>query len=145
MRRPAISKRSTKFDLNVITLRFKGIEKKLPYQIGNLAVNWFKNGFRKGGGMTNRSRSGWQERSIYSREKDKGRAILVKSGNLRSDIKRRETRFNRIVIATRSIDYASYHNNGTKTMPKREFIGDRAQLNKRIKTLITQNIEKAFK
>lgn len=85
-------------------------KKTLPRILGNIAENHFKEGFRKGGGMTNESRGGWKKR----KQPAPGRALLVKSGKLRRDVRLRRATFNRIVVGTSSMtgDYANIHNEG---------------------------------
>ena len=117
-------------------------KKSMPAKIANTAVNHFKEGFVKGGGQTNKSKGGWKKRKY---NKDKGRATLVKSGDLKRDIKVRETNWNRIVVGTQNVKYASYHNEGTHKLPQREFIGDSKELEKKVEKIIKENLRKAFR
>lgn len=114
----------------------------LPVVIGNKVKNHFKLGFRKGGGQTDDSRGGWKPRKVNTGRR---RAILVKSGNLRADLRRRETSFNRTVVGTRAVDYSSYHNEGTRKLPKREHIGDSREMNRAIEKLIEKKLDNIFK
>jgi len=139
-------KRVTKgFDLDKKFRFFMHEKKDLPLILGNLAKNHFLEGFEKGGGQTNDSLNGWQQRVII----DGGRAILVKSGMLRRDIKLKKYSFNRIVVGTSGItqDYASVHNKGYKkrNIPKREFIGKSNVLNKKIIKKIIFELNKVMK
>lgn len=118
------------------------LKRELPAKIANTAVNHFKEGFRRGGGMTDKSRSGWKPRKNNT---DPGRAILVKSGDLKRDVRKRKTDFRRIVVGTQNIKYADYHNNSTPRLPRREFIGESEKLNTKIERLIINSIEKAFR
>ena len=106
------------FNIDEVMKSFKKEKSQLPTILGNLAKNHFVEGFRKGGGQTNKSISGWKKRNY-----DTGRATLVKSGKLRRDIKVRHKSFNRIVIGTGNItsDYAKAHNEGAKmTVTKKQ-------------------------
>lgn len=106
------------FNLDQVLKGFKKEKKELPTILGNLAKNHFVEGFRKGGGQTDDSAGGWKERGT-----DPGRAILVKSGKLRRDIRVRKKSFSRIVVGTGNIttDYAEAHNKGaTMTVTKKQ-------------------------
>ncbi len=101
-----------KHDLEKIEHSFKEIKSHVPVILGNLAVNHFKEGFRYGGYMTDDSAHGWKGRQFT---KGVGqRAILVKSGKLKNDIKLTEANFNRIIIGTTSLtqNYATIQNRG---------------------------------
>lgn len=93
--------------------------------IAETSLNHFLEGFRKGGYMTDASKGGWQRR----KKPDPGRALLVKSGDLRRDINVQTVTSELVVIGTKRIPYAAVHNEGLRvhrrnfTMPKREFIG----------------------
>lgn len=99
------------FEFDKVLKNMSRDKKQMPLILGNIAKNHFLEGFRKGGGQTDASRGGWKERKT-----DPGRAILVKSGKLRRDIKVRKATFNKIVIGTGGItkDYAEAQNEGTK-------------------------------
>jgi len=74
------------------------------------------------------------------------RAILYgkKSGVLSKSITGTVKNWDKIVIGT-TVDYAKYHNEGTAHIPKRQFIGDSAILNKKIVNLIEIQINAIFK
>ena len=132
-------------------------------EIAETSKNHFLEGFRKGGYQTNASAGGWQQRQ----ETDAGRAILVKSGALRRDIDVKRITKNSVIIGTNRIQYAAAHNEGLEVperrargrkalkmkiggetiyrksaagfkMPKREFIGQSDQLNKKNSYLISE-------
>jgi phage gpG-like protein len=107
----------------------------MPKIVGNMAKNHFLEGFRKGGGQTDKSRSGWKPRkparSARQKGKDSGRALLVLTGNMRGGISMRSSSFRRTVVNVINIPYAIYHNRGQGKIPQREFIGLSADLNKR--------------
>lgn len=98
------------FNLDKLSRGFKQEKKELPRKIGNIAEQHFRSGFRKGGGQTNESTGGWKKRKRPA----PGRAILVKSGKLRRDVRLRRYSWNMIRVATSSMtsDYASIHNTG---------------------------------
>jgi phage gpG-like protein len=124
-------KRIGSFKIKEQKAEFKKFKSDAPLILGNIAVNHFKMGFRRGGHQTEASKDGWAKR----RNPDRGRAILVKRGKLKRSIRIRGRRFNRITIGTSGVPYASRHNEGMK-MPKREFIGASKALEKKIEKQI---------
>lgn len=116
--------------------------KTLPRRLANMAKNHFLKGFRRGGRMTNASRSGWAKRKG---KKDSSRAILVKTGQLRNDIDVRFVSSNRAIVGTQAVKYAPFLNEGTSNMPAREFIGESTLLNKKILEEIEKTIREVFR
>jgi len=127
------------FGFKKFSSKFRSFKKTMPLIIANEAKNHFIEGFRKGGGQTDASRSGWRARKRAD-SNSRSRAILVKSGDLRADIKNREVNFNRIVVGTRNIAYAVAHNEGESPQPQREFIGDSKVLEMKIQRLIHREL-----
>lgn len=132
---------------------FKGLKRKLrrfkqtmPRVVASEARNHFLEGFRKGGGQTDNSRSGWQPRkparTPREAQRSQGRAILVKSGNMRDDIKARTVSFRKVTINTIHIPYAIFHNRGDKNLPQREFIGDSKVLERKIERIVDQQLDR---
>jgi phage gpG-like protein len=99
------------FDKHLSLKEFKRLQRKLPLLLGNEAKNHFVGGFRLGGGRTDNSRGGWKPRQ-FSFKRNKGRAVLTQSGDLRRSIQVREKTFARTVIGTSGILYAQIHNEG---------------------------------
>jgi phage gpG-like protein len=129
---------------------FKGIEKKARttlenamVEIGNSAKSFFVENFRKQG-FDDKNVEKWQPRK--KADKRAGRAILVKTGDLRRSIIRNPA--NRAALSVKistDLVYAARHNNGLKGMPKRQFMGDSYNLNERIKKIIVKRLDKTFK
>jgi phage gpG-like protein len=129
---------------------FKGIEKKARttlenamVEIGNSAKSFFVENFRKQG-FDNKSVERWQPRK--KADKRAGRAILVKTGDLRRSIIRNPA--NRAALSVKistDLVYAARHNDGLKGMPKRQFMGDSYNLNERIKKIIVKRLDNTFK
>jgi phage gpG-like protein len=129
---------------------FKGIEKKARttlenamVEIGNAAKSFFVENFRKQG-FDDKNVEKWQPRK--KADKRAGRAILVKTGDLRRSIIRNPA--NRAALSVKistDLVYAARHNNGLKGMPKRQFMGDSYNLNERIKKIIVKRLDKTFK
>jgi phage gpG-like protein len=129
---------------------FKGIEKKARttlenamVEIGNAAKSFFVENFRKQG-FDDKSVEKWKPRK--KDDKRAGRAILVKTGDLRRSIIRNPA--NRAALSVKistDLVYAARHNDGLKGMPKRQFMGDSYNLNERIKKIIVKRLDKTFK
>lgn len=129
---------------------FKGIEKKARttlenamVEIGNAAKSFFVENFRKQG-FDDKNVERWQPRK--KADKRAGRAILVKTGDLRRSIIRNPAnRASLSVKISTDLVYAARHNNGLKGMPKRQFMGDSYNLNERIKKIIVKRLDNTFK
>jgi phage gpG-like protein len=138
--------------------------------IGNEAKNHFVNSFRlqgfedktvekwkprkkkeaKGRGSKKSAAEAGTVRSVKA-----GRAILVKSGDLRRSIRREPVNkaAMKVTIAT-DLVYARIHNEGLMgkawgkapfKMPKRQFIGGSFTLNTKVKKTITKSLDRLFK
>lgn len=119
----------------------------LPVKLGNEAKNHFLQSFRNQG-FTDRGFQAWKPR----RTGKDGRAILVKTGNLRRSIKVGSARWERVAIGSYSIDYAKVHNYGLKAgrgkgfkMPKRQFIGDSEVLKRRLRAIVEKDFGRLIK
>ena len=125
-------------DLRTLINDFKTQRKALPAKLGNIAVKFFQDNFRREGFIDN-SLTRWQRRKRETR-RSRGKKILQNTGRLRRSIKRLTTTFGRIVIGTRGVPYAEVHNEGLGVMPKREFVGDSAKLEKLLQKRISKEI-----
>ena len=145
----AITKKTRGFNIGSLPKEFFLSKRKIPLRIANTAQRHFLEGFRRGGGSTNTSAGGWAprktSRSTRERKRSVGRAILVRSGKLRADIKKRKISFAKISVGTRSIPYADFTNEGTPRMKQREFIGDSRVLERKIDSIIRKEMNKIFK
>lgn len=79
----------------------------LPKKAGILAVNFFKNRFRKGSWL-DKTEEKWEKRK---RKSSTNRGILIKSGRLKRSIRVVKTTPNSITIGT-NVPYAQIHNEG---------------------------------
>lgn len=124
---------------------FLRLRRTLPILLGNKAKNFFVENFRKQGFDDNGVEK-WQPRKfsgLARQKKDSGRAILVKTGNLRRSIRVKSASMNKIIIGS-DLDYSAVHNYGTNKMPQRKFIGDSENLRKELTKTITKEIKKAL-
>lgn len=117
----------------------------LPPMIANLSKNHYLKGFKTGGKQTDLSRSGWKDRKKPDKKTAGRRAILVRTAHMKNDFDIRKTTKDEIVLGTNDTDYASYHNDGTKHLPQREFVGDSKALNMKVSKLINRELNKIFK
>jgi phage gpG-like protein len=65
------------------------------------------------------------------KKKDRGRKILVKTGKGRRSIRSRVMSANTARVMAHAV-YMGYHNRGDKPQPKRQFMGDSRELNKKL-------------
>lgn len=121
------------------------IKKTLPPILANTAKNHFIDGFKTGGGKTDQSIGGWRKRKTSGSRRDQMRPILVKTADLRSDIKKLFISFRKIVIGSQNVNYASYINEGTEKMPQREFIGKSRYLERKLARIIGMTFKKTLK
>lgn len=127
------------------------IEKKkrtLPKQVGNIAKNHFLDSFKKQGFVDN-SLDPWAARKTKDksdrRNPNSRRALLVKTGQLRRSIRVGRASWDRIEVGSFGIKYAARHNQGLAGMPKRQFIGESGQMNRKIREKIRSEIKNAFR
>ncbi|MDH4127163.1 MAG: hypothetical protein OEV44_00305 [Spirochaetota bacterium] len=122
------------FELNKSKQKFDAVKLTAPKIIANNSLNWFLEGFRKGGYKTDASKNGWQTRKPRKNESGNQRATLIKTGALRRDFQIIKAEFGKIILGTKNIPYAVRHNEGItdrlgRKMPKREFAGQSKELN----------------
>lgn len=138
--------------------------------VGNTARVFFIDNFRKQG-FDDKTVQKWKKRQVSERKGrgskksaseletvrsvKAGRAILVKTGDLRRSIIRNPA--NRAALTVKistDLAYAKIHNDGgmgkaygkhSFKMPKRQFIGDSYNLNEKVKAVIVKRLDKVFK
>lgn len=103
--------------------------------MGNDALNHFESSFRNQG-FTNETLVSWKARKRTERSRYGNRGILTGTGRLRRSLKRNKIGQYAIRISSNVI-YANVHNEGLTagrgngfTMPKRQFVGYSAKLNR---------------
>jgi phage gpG-like protein len=147
---------ATQFDFKRIQVKLKQAEKGLSLSLANIAKNSFLDNFKDQGFNGKK----WQEvqrrtagTKAFAGNKDRGkrtRAILQGkgSGRLRRDVansvnngvKNSELSYTLIVANP----YASYHNDGTAKIPKRQFVGMTPKLNRQILSKINEKLSKIW-
>jgi|ERR1035437_8679548 phage gpG-like protein len=104
--------------------------------IGVQAKNHFVDNFAKQGFDGNK----WERRKS---EKDSGRAILVKTGDLRNSIQVGMIDSTSVTIKS-DVPYASYINDGTDKMPARKILGESKELDRIIVKEVEKKINSIF-
>jgi hypothetical protein len=125
------------FSIKEKKVKFSRFKKEVPRLLANESRNHFLEGFRRGGGQTDRSRGGWKPRKS---RRQPSRAILVLSGALRRDISVLFSQWSKIVVGSINLPYARRHNEGLAGMPQREFIGESRSLKKKHIKIILRNL-----
>jgi len=95
-------------DLNIIEARFKSVLKAAPLLLGNHAVNFFLDSFKRQAWLGNRLQP-WAKRRQNKRRP--GRAILEDSGRQRRSIHITNIIGPQVTIGT-DVPYAKAHNEG---------------------------------
>lgn len=131
-------RRKGSFRINEKKAKFSRFKKEVPILLANKSRNHFLEGFRRGGGQTDKSRSGWAPRKS---RRQPSRAILVLSGALRRDISVLFSQWSKIIVGSINLPYSRRHNEGLAGMPQREFIGESRELKrKHIKIILRKLI-----
>lgn len=100
--------------LRRLSKELKQLENNLPRKLGNIAVNFYKDSFRRQGFIENTSVEKWkprQQRAVKGRRVFRPGATLVKSGRLRRSIKVTRLGPGFAEIGT-DVPYARAHNEG---------------------------------
>jgi phage gpG-like protein len=117
-----------------------------PTIVGKTAADFFTRNFDRQGFLNKGLRS-WQEvkRRTHPRKTPKGqtaagrRILFGETRNLSRSIDY-EAQKGRVVVYS-DVHYAPYHNEGTDKLPKRQFIGDSAELDQ----LVISELERKLK
>ena len=109
---------------------------KIAYELALEAKKHFEEGFKKGGGQTDASATGWKRLSSGKK------SYLTNTGRLRRSLKVRQQRGSYIVITT--VPYAKYNNNA-RYGKQREFIGRSRKLERKMISIIRKKYSKILK
>lgn len=117
--------------------RIKRLLRKLPRDVGNEALIFFNNLFKKEESPDGKK---WQARKVEGNaDRSNRRGLLIKSGRLRKSIRLSNVTSRSVVIGT-NVNYSKYHNDGTVKIPQRQFIGKSTFLNRRLQRMIMAKI-----
>ena len=165
---------ATKHNFKQVVQRYAKLKRNLPKLVGNEAIAFAKDNFRKGGFQdTPGTVTKWKKRRRGA-ERDKGRAVLVDTGTLKRSIRMTRMTANAVHIGS-DIKYAKAHNEGARIrgtarvrahqrrtkrgranvpahtrrfdfkLPKRQFIGPSLELARRINRRYNKELIKVFK
>jgi len=118
-----------KLNLGKKLANYKANKPRLMRLIANNAVNFFKVTNFEAEGFVDNGVKKWKPR----KDKDTGRRLLVKTGRGRQSIHTQLISAEKVVIVA-DAPYMKYHNDGTKKLPQRKFMGNS-------RTLDRQNIK----
>lgn len=144
---------ANQFGFDRVLRNMQQLKSELPTELANQAQNFFTGSWRSQAWDGN----DWQvpKRRIegtpeYKYPKKKGlgrrtRATLVQSGRLRRAVSNsiRNATFEKIQLIV-AVPYASYHNDGTDKLPKRQFMGDNPTLRAKQVETIKKQIDKVW-
>jgi hypothetical protein len=138
-----------KFNFDRVLKNLEAAKRQVPLKVANATVNFFADSWKRQG-FGNQS---WKARKKETK-KTEGKAILVGTGALSKAVQGslRIATWDKIQmivdvsnVSKSGYNYAIVHNNGTKTTPKRQFMGDNPELRKiQIKTY-KETIDKIWK
>lgn len=143
--------KSNKFNMKGMEQKARKALEAAIVDVGNTAKTFFVENFRKQG-FDDKNVQKWKPRKVA--DKRAGRAILVKTGDLRRSIIRNPA--NRAALTVKistDLAYAKIHNEGLIgkawgkhpfKMPKRQFMGDSYNLNEKVKAVIVKRLDKVF-
>jgi phage gpG-like protein len=104
-------------------------------KLGIVAKKYFLDSFRM---------KGWDGNKWQPRKDGSNRNLLVKTGKLKNSLVLSNATRNSITVST-NVDYASFHNDGTSKLSKREFMGPSRELDIISLVIINDEIKKIFK
>jgi len=119
-------------------------ERVVPKQVGNMMLNHFLQSFDDEAFSDGRQSSDpWAKRKHKTkRDRVAGRrGLLIQSGSLKGSMRVGSATMKKIAVGSYGIKYATFHNNGTKRLPKRQFIGESKMMNRKIRTLIKKKLK----
>jgi hypothetical protein len=137
-----------RWDMKKKLAEMKSAERTLPKRVGNVALNFYlKSWENEAFSYDSNGSDPWAKRkSATKRDKSTGkrRGLLVQSGSLIGSMRVKSATWNKIALGSYGLKYASYHNNGTGSLPQRQFIGKSLVLDRKIKRIINTAIKKVL-
>lgn len=134
-----------RWDMKKKLVEMRKFERAVPKQVGNMMLNHFLQSFDdEAFSDTRKSSDPWKQRSSKTkadRRTGRRRGLLIQSGSLKGSLRVNSATMKKIAVGSYGIKYATFHNNGTKRLPKRQFIGESQVLNRKIRTLIKKKLK----
>jgi len=125
-----------KFEIDELKAGFRKAERRIPILVAREVENHFKQNFRK---------KAFDKKPWASRKQADRGSLMNRTGRLKRSIQTIGTpSFDRLQVGS-NLDYAKVHNEGQGNMPKRQFIGQSKELDKKVVKIIEQELEKAIK
>lgn len=131
----------SKFNFAAKADKFRSMKSAILEKMALNAINQFKVANFDAQGFVDTTLQRWTPRK--SKRDNAGRKILVKTGRLRQSITVTGRGPDSIRVGT-VVPYAQYHNEGTKTIPQRKFIGKSAKLDALNKKVLDEFIRKVL-
>lgn len=113
MQPSAFTYKGKPYSFQQVALNYHKVRNQLPGVLGAIAVNYFKDSFRRQG-WRDMALTPWPKRKPGTK-RDKGRAILISSGRLRNSIRILQADLRKVVIGT-AVPYAQAHNDGVNQL-----------------------------
>lgn len=102
-----------------------------------VTIDWYKKSFNDGG-FTNESFERWDRRKYRYKW-----PILLKTKALRNSIRIISSGINWFLVGS-DIKYGVYHNEGTRKLPKRQFLGYSKRLTEKLIALLDMKIDRIY-
>jgi phage gpG-like protein len=96
--------------LNEIKKKYRNLKTKMPRIIGQVAVNFTKDNFRRQGFLNGGHVNKWKKRKGF--DAGKKRSLLTNTGRLKRSVGVIRASPSEIVIGTRGVNYGKIHNEG---------------------------------
>lgn len=126
-------------------------QEKLPQIVGTLALRHFKRGMQREG-FVDRRFVRWKEvqrrtpgHPRYNPKQQQKILVGKASGGIQNTLRIRKATFKETIISSMGKRYAQYHNDGEGKLPKRQFLGNSAKLEKEVERVISRELDKAFR
>lgn len=136
---------STSNELNFDQL-FKAhehLKRKVPKIIGERARRFFELSFKREG-FTDTSFVKWARREKET-SLSTGKKVLSDTGQLANSIRRSKTTAKKVVVSSRGIFYANFHNNPAGGATQRQFMGNSKVLEKGLQKRIEKELKDIIK
>jgi len=128
-----------KIDLKAKLQKFYRARQSALRAIANNSVNFFKVNVFEAQGFIDVTVSRWAPK----KKPEPSRKILVKTGHGRQSIHVKSIIGTKITIEAEAY-YMKYHNEGTKNLPKRQFMGNSDTLNKQNIRIFKQKMKRVL-
>jgi phage gpG-like protein len=155
----------------ILAKRFKGVWLRVPLLVGNEAINFTLDNFRRQGFLGSTFQPWATRKTGWKKDKRKGRAILTDTSRLKRSIRITKLSADEVAYGT-DVKYAQAHNEGLKLgiiqsvksftrksgaevkahtrridqrIPKRQFMGNSPYLNARITRVVSAAFLKELK